>query len=130
MNKDSDARVEIRTLGERIIGNSRYTPYSPKSLSLHFIKEKSDFVKTKTMTDLKIKVEEALEQIRPYLQADGGNVSLLEITTDKVVKLELLGACKSCSMSAMTLKAGIEETIKRVAPEITAVEAINVSVTA
>lgn len=82
------------------------------------------------MTDLKIKVEEALEQIRPYLQADGGNVSLLEITTDKVVKLELLGACKSCSMSAMTLKAGIEETIKRVAPEITAVEAINVSVTA
>ena len=79
------------------------------------------------MSDLKIKVEEALEQIRPYLQADGGNVSLLEITSDKVVKLELLGACKSCSMSAMTLKAGIEESIKRAAPEIRAVEAINVS---
>ncbi|MGB3948327.1 MAG: NifU family protein [Bacteroidia bacterium] len=79
------------------------------------------------MNTLKLKVEEALEQIRPYLQADGGNVSLLEITSDKVVKLELLGACKSCSMSAMTLKAGIEESIKRVAPEITAVEAINVS---
>ncbi|MFY9310050.1 MAG: NifU family protein [Bacteroidia bacterium] len=79
------------------------------------------------MNDLKIKVEEALEQIRPYLQADGGNVSLLEITKDKVVKLELLGACKSCSMSAMTLKAGIEESIKRVAPEVTGVEAINVS---
>lgn len=78
------------------------------------------------MNTLKLKVEEALEQIRPYLQADGGNVSLIEITSDKVVKLELLGACKSCSMSAMTLKAGIEESIKRVAPEITAVEAINV----
>jgi Fe-S cluster biogenesis protein NfuA len=79
------------------------------------------------MDTLKLKVEEALEQIRPYLQADGGNVSLIEITSDKVVKLELLGACKSCSMSAMTLKAGIEESIKRVAPEITAVEAINVA---
>lgn len=79
------------------------------------------------MSDLKIKVEEALEQIRPYLQADGGNVSLLEITSDKIVKLELLGACKSCSMSAMTLKAGIEESIKRAAPEIRAVEAINIS---
>lgn len=79
------------------------------------------------MNTLKLKVEEALEQIRPYLQADGGNVSLIEITSDKVVKLELLGACKSCSMSAMTLKAGIEESIKRIAPEITAVEAINVA---
>lgn len=78
------------------------------------------------MDTLKLKVEEALEQIRPYLQADGGNVSLIEITSDNVVKLELLGACKSCAMSAMTLKAGIEESIKRVAPEITAVEAINV----
>lgn len=79
------------------------------------------------MTDLHIKVEEALEQIRPYLQADGGNVSLLEITADKIVRLELLGACKSCSMSAMTLKAGIEESIKRIAPEIIAVEAVNVT---
>jgi Fe-S cluster biogenesis protein NfuA len=79
------------------------------------------------MNTLKLKVEEALEQIRPYLQADGGNVSLIEITSDKVVKLELLGACKSCSMSAMTLKAGIEESIKRIAPEVTAVEAINVA---
>lgn len=79
------------------------------------------------MTDLQIKVEEALEQIRPYLQADGGNVSLLEITSDKIVRLELLGACKSCSMSAMTLKAGIEESIKRIAPEIIGVEAVNVS---
>ena len=80
--------------------------------------------------NIKIKIEEALEQIRPYLLADGGNVSLLEITNDNIVKLELLGACKSCSMSAMTLKAGIEESIKRAVPEIKAVEAINVSITA
>lgn len=82
------------------------------------------------MNEIKTKVEDALEQIRPYLQADGGNVSLIEITADNVVKLELLGACKSCSMSAMTLKAGIEETIKRVAPEVKAVEAVNISITA
>jgi Fe-S cluster biogenesis protein NfuA len=79
------------------------------------------------MVDLKVKVEEALEQIRPYLQADGGNVNLIDITDDKIVKLELLGACKSCSMSAMTLKAGIEEAIKRAAPEIKGVEAVNLS---
>ncbi|MES2285913.1 MAG: NifU family protein [Bacteroidota bacterium] len=78
------------------------------------------------MIDLTAKVEGALEQMRPYLQADGGNVSLIEITADKIVKLELLGACKSCSMSAMTLKAGIEEAIKRAAPEIRGVEAVNV----
>jgi Fe-S cluster biogenesis protein NfuA len=81
------------------------------------------------MNDLIKKVEEALDQVRPYLQADGGNVSLLEITADYVVKLELHGACKSCSMSMMTLKAGIEESIKRSVPEIKAVEAVNVAVT-
>ncbi|MDO9185976.1 MAG: NifU family protein [Bacteroidia bacterium] len=78
------------------------------------------------MIDLTAKVEGALEQMRPYLQADGGDVSLIEITADKIVKLELLGACKSCSMSVMTLKAGIEEAIKRAAPEIKGVEAVNV----
>ncbi len=77
------------------------------------------------MVDLKAKVEEALEQIRPYLKADGGNVTLIEITDDKIVKLELLGACKSCAMSAMTMKSGIEESIMRAAPEIKGVVAVN-----
>jgi len=77
------------------------------------------------MNDLKTKVEAALEQIRPYLLADGGNVALIEITEDKIVKVELLNACKSCSMSMMTLKAGIEETIMREVPEIKGVEAVN-----
>ena len=72
------------------------------------------------------RVEDALLQIRPYLEADGGNVSLLEITDNNVVKLELHGACKSCSMSMMTMKAGIEETIKRSVPEVTSVIAVNI----
>lgn len=80
------------------------------------------------MSDLTARVEAALEQIRPYLQADGGNVSLIEITDDNIVKLELHGACKSCSMSMMTMKAGIEESIKRIAPEIKGVEAINLEI--
>ncbi len=73
------------------------------------------------------RVEEALDQIRPYLQADGGNVSLVEITDEFIVKVELHGACKSCSMSMMTMKAGIEESIKRSVPEIKSVEAVNLS---
>ena len=79
------------------------------------------------MSDLHKKIEDALEQIRPYLQADGGNVSLVEVTDDMIVRLELLGACKSCSMSMMTLKAGIEETIRRAVPEIVSVEAVNLA---
>ena len=71
------------------------------------------------------KIEDALNSIRPYLQADGGNVELLEITADNVVRVELHGACKTCSMSAMTMQAGIEETIKLAVPEIVRVEAVN-----
>lgn len=79
------------------------------------------------MTDLTKRIEDALEQVRPYLQADGGDVSLVEITEENVVRLELQGACKSCSMSMMTMKAGIEETIRRSVPEIKAVEAVNLT---
>jgi Fe-S cluster biogenesis protein NfuA len=71
------------------------------------------------------KIEEALNTIRPYLVADGGDVELLEITPDLIVRVELKGACQSCSMSTMTMKAGIEETIKRAVPEIKGVEAVN-----
>jgi len=71
------------------------------------------------------KVDAALESIRPYMEADGGNVKLLEITSDGIAKLELLGACGSCKMSMMTMKAGVEETLKREVPEIKGVVAIN-----
>jgi Fe-S cluster biogenesis protein NfuA len=73
------------------------------------------------------RVEAALDTIRPYLLTDGGNVSVEEITPDNIVKLKLLGSCGSCPMSIMTLKAGIEEAIKKAVPEITSVEAINLT---
>lgn len=73
------------------------------------------------------RVQKALDNIRPYLETDGGDVKILEISEDKVVKLELLGACGSCPMSKMTLKAGVEESIMRAVPEISAVEAINIT---
>jgi Fe-S cluster biogenesis protein NfuA len=73
------------------------------------------------------RVESALDTIRPYLEADGGNVSIEEITPDYIVKLKLLGSCGSCPMSIMTLKAGIEEAIKKAVPEILGVEAINLT---
>ena len=69
------------------------------------------------------RVEEALKTIRPYLEADGGDVELLEVVGGNTVMLELKGACSTCSMSHMTMKAGIEETIKRAVPEITSVQA-------
>lgn len=75
------------------------------------------------MTDIQQRVEEALDQLRPYLEADSGNVSLLEITDDKIVRLKFLGACSTCSMSAMTLKAGIEQAILRMVPEVKGVVA-------
>lgn len=72
-------------------------------------------------------VEQALETIRPYLIADGGDVAIEEITADNVVKLRLLGNCGSCKMSFMTMKAGIEQAIMKSVPQITAVEAINLT---
>jgi Fe-S cluster biogenesis protein NfuA len=74
---------------------------------------------------LKSKVEGALETMRPFLAADGGDMELVGITEDMVVQLRLLGSCKTCNMSEMTLKAGVEEAVKRAAPEISSVEAIN-----
>ena len=68
----------------------------------------------------------ALDKIRPYLEADGGDVKIVEINDDNVVMIELLGACGSCPMSTMTLKAGVEEAVKREVPEIKSVEAINI----
>ena len=73
------------------------------------------------------RVEAALEKIRPFLIADGGNVKVSEITDDLVVRLELEGACGTCPMSPMTMKAGIEEVLMRDIPEITGVEAVNVA---
>jgi Fe-S cluster biogenesis protein NfuA len=75
--------------------------------------------------ELEQKIETALDTIRPYLQSDGGGVRLVDITEEGVVQLELTGACGDCSMSSMTMKAGIEQAIRKAAPEVTRVEAIN-----
>lgn len=76
----------------------------------------------------KTQIEGALDTIRPYLEADGGNVRVVDLTDEMVLKLELTGACSSCPMSTMTLKAGVEEAIKKAIPEIVKVEAVNVEV--
>lgn len=77
--------------------------------------------------DLLQRVEAALDTIRPYLEADGGNVSIEEITPENVVRLRLLGSCGSCPMSIMTLKAGIEQAIMKSVPEIAGIEAVNLT---
>jgi len=77
------------------------------------------------MNNLKKKVEEALDSIRPYLEADGGNVEVVEITENQTLKLAFKGACKTCNMSHMTMKSGIEETIRRAVPEIREIITVN-----
>ncbi len=70
------------------------------------------------------RVEKALEKVRPMLEADGGNVELIDVTADGVVKLKLKGSCGCCPMSQMTLKMGIEKIIKQEVPEVKEVVAI------
>ena len=70
------------------------------------------------------RVNEALDSVRPHLVVDGGNVEVLEVTSDGKVKIRWVGKCINCSMSAMTLKAGIEQAIKGKIPEIVSVEAV------
>ncbi|MCU0419403.1 MAG: NifU family protein [Cyclobacteriaceae bacterium] len=77
--------------------------------------------------DLHERVESSLDSIRPYLQADGGNVRVLEVTKEKVLKLEFVGNCGSCPMSTMTFKAGVEEALKKAVPELKAIEVVNLA---
>lgn len=71
------------------------------------------------------KVEVAIDEIRPYLIADGGDIKVVSIDNKNIVNLELLGSCETCPMSPMTLKAGVEEAIKKQVPEIKGINAIN-----
>jgi len=70
------------------------------------------------------KIRETLDMIRPYLQADGGDISLVDVTDDMVVKVKLLGACGCCPHSIQTLKSGVEQTLKREIPEVKEVVAV------
>ena len=71
-----------------------------------------------TTEQLRLNIEKALDEIRPFLQTDGGDISLLSIENDNLVKVQLEGACVGCSVNQMTLKSGVEMTIKKYAPQI------------
>lgn len=73
------------------------------------------------------RVDKALDSMRPYLAADGGNVKVLDVSAEGVVRLELMGSCGSCPMSAMTFKGGLEEAILKAVPEVSRVEAVNLT---
>jgi Fe-S cluster biogenesis protein NfuA len=74
--------------------------------------------------DMKEKIQAAIDKVRPMLQADGGDVELIDVSDDGVVKVRLQGACKGCPMSQMTLKNGIERIIKQEVPEVKSVESV------
>ena len=71
------------------------------------------------------KIETSLDTLRPYLKDDGGNVEIVEVTDEMILKLKLVGSCSTCPQSFMTMKAGIEEAVKRAVPEIKSVVAVN-----
>jgi len=73
------------------------------------------------------RIETSLNNVRPYLNADGGDIEVVELTDDFVVKVKFVGACESCPVSYMTMKAGVEETLKRDIPELKKIEALNVA---
>ncbi len=77
-----------------------------------------------TKEELRLNIEKALDEIRPFLQSDGGDISLISIDNDNSVKVKLEGACVGCSVNQMTLKSGVEMTIKKYAPQIE--EVINI----
>jgi len=70
-------------------------------------------------------IEIALDDIRPHLAVDGGDVSLVDVTDEMIVRVRWLGACENCSMSIMTMKAGVEQAVKSRLPQIRSVEAVN-----
>ncbi|AFL81067.1 thioredoxin-like protein [Aequorivita sublithincola DSM 14238] len=78
-----------------------------------------------TTEELTTKIEEALDEIRPFLQNDGGDISLVSIEDGKVVNVQLQGACVGCSVNQMTLKSGVEMTIKKYAPQIEKVVSVS-----
>ncbi len=76
--------------------------------------------------EVKIKILEALEEIRPFLKSDGGDISLVSVKDDKHVKVQLHGACLGCSVNQMTLKTGVEMTIKKYLPQVETVTSVDV----
>ncbi len=77
------------------------------------------------MKELTERVARALSSLRPYLEADGGDIELVEVTDELAVRVKLHGSCVDCSMIHMTMKGGVEQAVKAAAPEVTSVEAVN-----
>ena len=77
------------------------------------------------LAEVKNKIQLVLEHIRPYLQKDGGDVELVNVTNDGIVEVKLVGACETCAMRTMTLRAGIERAIMHEVPEIKRIESVN-----
>jgi Fe-S cluster biogenesis protein NfuA len=71
------------------------------------------------------KINESIEQLRPFLHADGGDMEFVDLTEDLIVQVRLLGSCSDCSMSHMTMRVGLEEALKKVAPQVQSVEAVD-----
>ncbi len=94
-----------------------------KQINIH-VDKKYIMTTKKKHQELLVRVEESLDSLRPYLKTDGGNIEVVELTNDMVLKLKLLGNCEDCPMSEMTMTAGVEETIRKAIPEILRVEAI------
>ena len=86
-----------------------------------FVAQMSDQEKARLIHQIEI----ALDDIRPHLAVDGGDVSVVDLTDEMTVKVRWMGACQSCGMSAMTMRAGIEHVVKSRLPEIQSVEAVN-----
>jgi Fe-S cluster biogenesis protein NfuA len=81
----------------------------------------------KTREQLMSRIEMSLDTMRPYLINDGGNVEVVELTEDNVLKVKLVGTCSNCPQSYMTMKAGIEDAVKRSVPEVESVIAVNLN---
>ena len=74
---------------------------------------------------LRMRIDRALEELRPFLRSDGGDITVLAVKDDLTVEVELQGACANCSQAAMTMRAGVEEAVRRAVPEVTKVLAVN-----
>jgi Fe-S cluster biogenesis protein NfuA len=75
--------------------------------------------------DLVERIDRALDELRPFLRSDGGDITVLNVREDLVVEVELQGACAHCAQAAMTMRAGVEEAVRRVVPEVKEVIAVN-----
>lgn len=86
---------------------------------------KDEDMSTAEKKELLQRIDLALNDVRPHLKVDGGNVEVVDVTEDHIVKIKWLGACESCNMSVMTMRAGVEQTLRSKIPQIQSVEAIN-----